>query len=713
MAVAVVGDMDIKEMQKKIEQHFSAIENPENAPERVEYEIPGNTDPLIAIVTDKEATNSIVQMFVKHPKAVESTVNDYRNILVRQIYNRMITKRFNELTQKPDAPFIAAGADYSDFIGPVDTYSSYAVVKENRMEESIRTILVENERVKKFGFTQGELDREKQVLLIRYDQMAREAGKNNSNSLADEYIRNFLKKEPVPGIITENAYARHFVPGITLTDVNMPAHKWMTENNMGIIVTAPEKAGAGIPSEDEIKQLLKNINRADITEYVDQTVDEPLLPDEPEGSRVVRRKDNTGFGYSELTFMNGVQVVLKPTDFKNDQILFSAFSPGGTSLYVDEDYMSAMMAAGIVTMSGLGNFDQIALGKKLTGSTARLSPYISELYEGVTGTAAPKDLETLLQLNHLYFTAVRRDENAFNTLIAQLKNQVANMKSNPVYAYMDTLYRVIAGNDPRTITIPTEEQINQIKLDHALYIFNDRFADAGDFKYVMVGNFDVNEIIPLLEKYLGGLPSGKRVETWRDVTPSFPPGIVNLDYARNSEEQSRVNISMKGDFKWTLKERIHFAMMTDILNIRLRESMREEQGGVYGVSVSDNAGLYPESRYSIDFAWGCSPGNADVLIGTVFDEVKKLKAHGPAATDLAKVKETFIRERETEMKENTYWLQILQNVYRQGDRLMTLDEYKKLVNSVKVRDIRRVSRKYINENNYVAGKLMPLKQQTK
>ncbi len=711
MAVVVVGDIPVEEMENKVKQHFSVLKNPENAPKRVEYNIPDNTDPLIAVVTDKEATNNIVQMYIKHPKVIEKTVGDYRDVLIQQLYNGMINKRFNELRQDPDAPFMYAGSGYSGFIGPIDTYSSYAVAKENEIGKALETILTENERVKKFGFTQTELNREKQAVLTNYDQMAKEADKNNSDRLADEFVRNFLEKEPIPGIINENAYAQHFVPDVTLEEVNALAKKWITDENVCIIVMAPEKEGVVVPTENDILQILRASKQANLKAYVDQVVDEPLLAEKPKGTRVFRRKDNPDFGYTELLFLNGVQVILKSTDFKNDQILFSGFSPGGTSLYLDEDYMSAMMATSIVTASGLGNFDQIALGKKLTGNTAKLSPYIGEIYEGVNGSATPKDLETMLQLNYMYFTAVRRDEKAFNTLISQISNQVANMKANPMYAYMDTLQKVVTSNNSRTITIPTEQQINRIKLDNALYIFNDRFADASDFKFVMVGNFKVNEVIPMLETYLGGLPSKKRVERWRDVTPEFPSGITKLEFDRNSEEQSRVNVYMKGDFKWDLKERLYFAMMTDILNIKLRESMREEQGGVYGVRLSGNVSRFPRARYSLEFVWGCSPDNVDKLVATVFDEMNKLKTNGPTEIDLNKVKETMIRERETAMKENSYWQQVLLNTYRQGDKLFTLEDYEKMIRSVKERDIRMMARKYFDETNYVLGELMPVKKE--
>ena len=709
MAVAVVGDLPVKEMENKVKQHFTALTNPTNAPQRVEYDIPGNKEPLIAIVTDREATASIVQLLIKHPRVVEKTVGDYRNMLIQQLYNGMLNKRFNEIAQEPDAPFMYAGSDYSAFLGNVDTYSVYALAKEDEISQSLEVLLDENERVKKFGFTPTELEREKIEWLTYYAQAAKEADKINSDRLADEYIRNFTKEEPIPGIITENAYTQHFIPDITLEEVNQLAAKWFTDENICIIVMAPEKEGISIPAEKDVLRILNDSKQAELAKYVDYVIDAPLLAQKPEGNRVFRRKDNSDFGYTELIFMNGVHILLKPTDFKNDQILFSGFSRGGTSLYLDEDYMSAIMAADIVTMSGLGEFDQIALGKKLTGNTAQLSPYISDIYEGVSGSAAPKDLETLLQLNYMYFTAVRHDEKAFNTLISQIRNQVANMKSNPLYAYMDTLYKVVTSNHPRTITIPTEEQINRIRLENALYIFNDRFADASDFVFVMAGNFKMNQaLIKQLETYLGGLPSKQRKETWRDVTPVFPAGITHLDFARNSEEQSHVNISMKGGFKWDIRERLYFLMMTEILNIKLRESMREEQGGVYGVNVSGSMNQHPKPRYSLDFVWGCSPENTDKLVVTVFEEAKKLKTSGPTESDVKKVKETLIRNRETAMKENQYWLNMLTNIYRHGDKPMTLEEYKKLVNSVKAKDIRRVTQQYFNDTNYVLGELKPV-----
>ena len=421
----------------------------------------------------------------------------------------------------------------------------------------------------------------------------------------------------------------------------------------------------------------------------------------PEGSRVLRRKIDVKFGYTELTFVNGVQIILKPTDFNNDRILFAGFSPGGSSLYLVEDFLTATVAANIATMSGIGNFDGLALESKLSDNTASLLPYISEMYEGVNGSATPDDLETMLQLNYLYFTATRYDETAFNTVISQLRNQTANMRNDPLYAYLNALNISVTNNNPRSVVIPDENQIDRIRHINALNIFNDRFSDASDFKFVMVGNFDVNSITPLLETYLGGLPSRRRIETWRDVTTPFPFGIRLVNHQQNTDNQSRVDIIMKGGFRWNIRERIQFALFTEIFNFILCEAA---QGKAHDINVTGNASRYPNPKYSLEIVFNCAPDIADSLIFVVFEEAKKLKANGPNAIELNQLKETLISQRESEMTENQYWLSVLLNTYQHGDRLMTFEEYKRLVNSVRPRDIRRIARQYFNENNYVIGK---------
>ena len=329
------------------------------------------------------------------------------------------------------------------------------------------------------------------------------------------------------------------MPGISLEELNKMGHSLTTDKNMIVLITAQEKQGVTVPTEQQVAEMIRSARSKKVEAYVDKVTDVPLLSTVPLPASVIKRTQNSEFGYTELLFGNGVRMILKPTDFKNDEILLAAFSDGGFSLYPDQDVLSAMLAPTIIVQSGLGEYDYTGLKKKLSGNTAQLSPYINELREGVNGNCSPKDLETMLQLNYLYFTGIRKDESAFNAYMSRTKNTIKPMRAVPQVIFADTLSKIISMNSPRVITIPTDAQLDQVNLDRMIQIFRDRFADASDFTYVMVGNFKTEEVIPMLEKYIGGLPSIKRKEMWKDQTPGFPPGKWLLMYPRIQNLRAR------------------------------------------------------------------------------------------------------------------------------------------------------------------------------
>jgi zinc protease len=708
MAVVVVGDIDPALAEQKIKEYFSKVPKAVNPPSRVEFPVPGNSEPLISIVTDKEASGFDATVFFKHPKSENITFGDYRNQLIRTLYTGMLNNRLQEIAQKPESPFLYGSAGYGSFIGrSVDVYSLSVGAKENQINKSLEIVLTENERARQFGFTSTELEREKKDMLSNYEKMAKEADKTESRSYADEFIRNYLEKECIPGIQKEFEIVKAYLPEITLEEINKQGKTWTTDDNITALITAQEKEGIAVPTEAQILDIIKAVKTKKIEAYVDKVSDVPLLAVIPAGTKVVKRTDDKNFGFTDVTFGNGVRMILKSTDFKNDEIVLSAYSPGGTSLYPDKDIMSATLATAIIGQSGLGDYDFIGLQKKLSGNTAKLSPYISDLREGVNGNCSPKDLETMLQLNYLYFTKIRRDESAYNAYISRIKNMIKPMRANPQVIFQDTLSKIISLNSPRVIAIPSDAQIDQVNLDRCIGIFKDRFADASDFTYLMVGNFKVDEVIPLLEKYIGGLPSIKRKETWKDVTPGFPKGLLVVEVPKNSEPQSSVAMIWKGDFKWNDKDRQGFSMLMNILAIKCRESMREDQGGVYGVSVNGSASKLPKPKYTIQSSWGCNPDNIKKLSQTVLDEMGKIKKDGPTEVDLNKVKETLIRQRETQVKENTFWMTSLQNHFLFGDRLLSLEEYKTFVNSFSGADIKAIAGKYLKTDSYVQVALTP------
>jgi len=708
IAVVVVGDIDPNLAEAKVKEYFGRIPKVVNPKTRIEFPIPENEEPLVSVVTDKEAPGFSVMILFKHPKSDNITYADYRTQLMRSLYTGMLNSRLQEIAQKQGSPYLYAGAGYGSFIGrTIDVYSLQVAAKENQIEKSIEVVLNENERVRQFGFTVTELEREKKGLHSMYEKLSKESDKTESRAYADEFVRNYMDQECIPGIIKEFDIVKEYLPGITLEEINNLGQSWTTDDNVIALITAPEKEGINVPTEKQVADIIKSVRAKKVEAYVDKVSEAPLLAELPVAIKVVKRIDNNTFGFTELTFGNGVRMILKSTDFKNDEIVLSAYSPGGTSLYPDADIMSATLAPTIIAQSGLGEYDFMGLQKKLSGNTAKLSPYINELREGVNGNCSPKDLETMLQLNYLYFTKLRKDEDAFNAYISRLRNMIKPMRSNPQVIFSDTLSKIVSLNSPRVIAIPSDAQIDQINLDRSTGIFKDRFADASDFTYLMVGNFKVDDVIPLLEKYIGGLPSIKRKETWKDVTPGFPNGLVVVEVPKNSEPQSTVAMVWKGDFKWNDKDRQSFAMLMNILSIKCRESMREDQGGVYGVSVKGTASKLPKPKYSITSTWGCNPENIELLTKTILDEMGKIKKEGPTDTDLNKVKETLIRERETRIKENGFWLGALQNHFLYGDRILSLEEFKTFINSFTGSDIKAIGNKYLNTGSYVQVALTP------
>ena len=708
MAVIVVGDIDPRLAEDKVKEYFGMIPKAVNPKPRIEYQVPDNVEPLISVVTDKEASGFNATIFYKHPKSDNISYKDYRNQLMRSLYTGMLNNRLQEIAQKPESPFLYAYAGYGSFIGrSVDVYQVSVAAKENQIEKSIDVALTENERARQFGFTATELDREKKDILSMYEKMAKESDKTESRSYADEFIRNYLTQECIPGIQKEFEITKEFLPGITLEEINKLGQSWTTDKNMAALITAQQKEGIEVPTEQKVAEIIKSVKSKKLEAYVDKVSDVPLLSEMPKPSKVIKRTDDKAFGFTDLKFANGVHMILKSTDFKNDEIIISAYSPGGISLYPVADVMSATVAPAIISQSGLGDYDFTGLQKKLSGNTAKLTPYISELREGVNGSCSPKDLETMLQLNYLYFTRPRRDESAYNAYVSRIKNMIKPIRSTPRMIFSDTLSKIVTMNSPRVITLPSDAQLDQINLDRVMAIFKERFADASDFTYLMVGNFKVDEVIPLLEKYIGGLPSLKRKETWKDETPGFPKGLVVVDVPKNSEPQSSVAMVWKGDFKWNEEDRQGFSMLMNILAIKCRESMREDQGGVYGVSISGSATKLPKPQFSVSASWGCNPENITKLTQTVLDEMEKIKKDGPTEIDLNKVKETLIRERETRMKENSFWLNALQNHFFSGDILLSLEDFKTLINSYSTDAIKVLANKYLDTKNYVQVALTP------
>jgi zinc protease len=650
-------------------------------------------------------------MFYKHPLKKEKNLGDFKDKMMAQLFTGMLNNRFNEISQKPESPYVFASADYGQFLARnKDAYMVNAMSKENQIDKSLDILLAENERVKRFGFTKTEFERQKEEMLSQYEKAAKEFDKTESMSLTNDYVNNFLTGDPIPGARKAYKYVKNLLPEIKLEDINALAKEFVSDDNMALVVMAPEKSGVEVPTEADILKIIKNSKSTDLQPYVDKFKEEPLVTADLKGSKVVSTKENTELGFTELKLANGVTVVLKPTHFKNDEILLSAYCLGGNSVIPDADFMSANYATQVIEKSGAGDFDNVELEKKLKGKNLEIHTYISDTKEGFRGNSTPKDIETLMQLVYLYFKEPRKDTIAFKAFMSQTENQMKFMKSSPMMSFYDTLFKSAYPGYKRLVIFPTPQQLQQVNLNKLYKIYISRFANAREFKFFLTGNFSIDTIIPLVTKYFGSLPSLNRQEAWVDVSPKFPKGVVNNTLYKGTDPQGMVGIVMSEPFDYNPKNLLELNMLKEIISIKLIEVIREKMSGVYSPQVMINPEHYPKSKFQFMVMFGCSPKAADKLTNAVFSEVKKIRANGPTETDLNKAKETLIRTRETDLEKNEFWLGKIESVYYDGTDPATILNFKDRVNAITIADLKLAANTYLLPKHYVRVVLKPEKK---
>jgi zinc protease len=706
MAVVAVGDFDKDVVERLIRDHFGRIAPAASPRPRQLFGVEGHDTTLVAIATDPEATGTVVEVNWKLPADEEGTVGAYRANLARQLYSRMLNTRFTELTQTADPPFIGAGSSYGSFVRTSSMYSLGAAVQNGGVETGLEAVLTEAQRVLRHGFTSTELERQKINVLRGLERAFAERQRTESVSFAGEYTRAFLEGEAIPGIAYEFQLAQLLLPQITLEEVNALARQWMTPNNRVVILTAPERADTQLPSREAILAVFDRVAGAHVAAYDDAAADEPLIATPPVPGRIVSSRPVPGLDATLLELSNGVKVYLKPTTFKNDQILMGAYSPGGLSLVSDEKHMSGTFGSQLVTLSGLGSMDVMTLQKVLTGKAASAQAFAGEFSEGMTGSASPQDLETMLQLAHLHFVAPRNDSIAFESFMSRIRASLANRSASPEVAFSDTFSLTLWQRHPRARPT-TLETIAEIDRNTAFRIYRDRFADAGDFTFVFVGAFDADAIRPLLEKYLGSLPSTGRVEGPRDTGMRPVRGVVEKVVRRGLEQKSQTRITFTGPFEYNRENRLVIAVLGDILDMKLRDVLREDMGGTYGVGVAQNTQRFPDGRYSFSIGFGTSPERLEELVAAVFTEIEKLKANGPDADALLKVKEQQRRSYETGLQQNEYWRAVLLGEAETGEPAAGVLHFPQRLDAVTTEQIREAARRYLDMQNYVRVSLLP------
>ena len=702
-AIVIVGDIEgfeyagkkgVKAMEQRVKDVFSTHPAAKNPMPRPSFSIPSNVEPLIAVATDKENTSTSLQMMWKHKKASNGTVGDYRQQLVRNLVDMMINDRLGELSQQASSPFLYAYAGYGGFLGrELDCFTVATAPKENRIEEAMQLLLTEMKRIDDHGFLQVELDRQKEEMLANYTKSAKEADKTPNNSHADEYTRNFLEGEVIPGIRQEWRYAKEFVPEITLEECNEVVKTWITDENMIVVLTAPEKKGVKVPNQKAIKKVIKKAKKAKTTQWVDNFKDEPLFDKELASVTPTVSKQNAALDYTEYTLPNGIRFIVKKTDYKADEIIFRSFSMGGTSLYSDAEAYQAQNAANFIDAAGIAQFNASQLQKKLKGKNLSISPSISGYTQGFSGSCSPQDLETTLQLLNLYYTAPRKDKETYDRLIESTKSQIKYILENPQTVFIDTYYKTAYPNDKRSVVIPTMEKINELNLDRMYEIFRERFADASDQVFFFVGNID-DAAVATIAKYLNNLPcNGKQKgEKWINREAQFASGVQHAEAVKGIERQGMIIMNGKSQgFDATPQNRIVVQELGEALQIRTTEYIREELGLAYSPSASVDFDIMPNKEVEWMFYISCAPGDTAKRVEQACIElIKQMCEQGPDESTLNKVKEQMIVNRGNSRQSNGFWLGQIYGSYFYGESRDHVNDYEQMVRSVSAADVKAI-----------------------
>jgi zinc protease len=706
MSIIAVGDFDPVFIEKHIKKHFSSFSNPVDEEERRIFPVPDHNETLFAIARDPEATRTRVSIYFKHELQAEKTVADYRRILIENCYNTMMNERLRELTKESDPPFLYGYSDVGRLVRSKEVYFLGAGVKELGIERGLDALLTEAERVKKFGFTRTELNRVQKEMLRNIERAYKERDKTESRHYAAEYIRHFLHGEPIPGIEYEYQLFNKYIPGIKVDEINQLADKMITEDNRVILVNGPQKENIPIPKEEQLLSVIESVKQKIIEPYIDQVSDEPFITELPVSGKIIRENKLDSINITEWWLSNGVKVILKPTDFKNDEIRFSAFSHGGNSLIPEEQFISALTATSIVMEGGIGRFKQIEMEKKLAGKTVMVQPYIGTLSEGMSGMASPEDVETLFELIYLYFIQPRKDSTAFLSYRTRMKGFIENRSAQPETAFNDTIQVTLAQYHHRARPW-TEELLDEMNLEESFNIYQDRFADAGDFIFIFLGNFDIESIKPLILTYLGSLPSINRNETWQDIGLLPPAGVIKKTVKTGIEPKSRVRLIFTGPYQWSRQNNYIMTSMISGLQIKLRKIIREELGGAYRISINSSESHFPREEYSVNIEFGCAPERVEELTQAVFTQIDSIKSYSLDMETILKVKESQIRNHEVNLKENRFWLTSLINAYYHKLDPLDILHYTDLVDNLTQELIQGAAQKYFNTDNYIRVVLLP------
>ncbi|HEX5869015.1 MAG TPA: insulinase family protein, partial [Longimicrobium sp.] len=657
------------------------------------------------VTVDPEVPRTTVNLNWMLPATPDTTPQEIRRGIVEGMFAGLLGDRLQDISLKPDAPFIDVGSYLGGSLRPVETFALNAAVAEGGAERGLGALVAELERAARHGFTAAELEREKSELLRMWEQIYAERAKTSSGAYAGTYTDNFLRRGPLRTVEDEYAMNRAVVPTVTLEEVNAAARRYAALRDRVVLVSGPERAGLTRPGEARLAAVADSVARSELAAYTETVSDAPLLARAPAPGRIVAEDSTAEIGVTRWTLSNGARVVLKPTEFKDDEILFAATSPGGLSLLADDQHLYGRTATAAVQLGGVGGLSLTDLQKRLTGKAASVGPNVSDLSEGMNGYAAPQDVETLFQLIHLYFTQPRRDTTAWAAYLQRGRESLRNRNVTPESAFGDTLTAILTQGHPRSRPF-TSAVFDSLDIDRSLAIYRQRFADAGDFTFYFVGTFDPDSLRPLVETYLASLPGTGSRENFRDLGVRPPNGVVERTVRRGVEPKARTVLVFTGPAEFSREASADVNALTEALELRLREKLREELGGTYTVGVSGSIARDPYPRYSLNIDFGSAPERVDELVRVVMAEIDTVRAAGVPQDVVDKVREAFRRSRETEMRENSTWLVRLMSYDRHGWDARGINE-NLAASRISVERVREAARLYLDPARRVQVSLMP------
>jgi len=704
MAVIVVGEIEPAQIEKEIKARFGDLKNPDNERKKVAGGVPKADGTRISIETDKELPSASIDVANLVPHRSNSTEQDFRRFVVEDVYQTIANERLAQLRRRPDAPFTSAFTSIGAEVREIDAFSRSAQAKNGKTEDALRALMTETLRIERHGFSQAELDRAKTIIARRSEESADQEATANGRVYTDEITRNYFTKELMIGRAAERDLTKKFLPLITVDELNALVKTFGTTENRVITISLPE--GQPLIKEDRVKAIIAEVEKSEIPAWEDKPIPTELMAKPPAPGKIVKEKKLDKIDVTEWTLSNGARVIVKPTDYERDAVVLTADSPGGTALVKDKEFKDARFASQVVGLGGVADLDADTLGKVLAGKQISVSASIGEVSEGLNAQASPKDLETMFQLLYLRVTAPRKDEEQFKVWQANSAEQLANQERSPEFQYFKSSAEALYNNNLRR-NLPRPDDFAKVDLDKALAFYKDRFSDVSDFTFVIVGEVDLAKLKPLVETYLASLPGKNRHEKEKDLGIRKVPGVVKKQWQFGIEPKATVRIDFHADDPWTKDKERDLYILGQVLQNALREEMREEKSGVYGVGANGSIARSPHQERSFSVSFGCDPTRVDELIDAMNKKIAAVATNGIDDAHMNQIKEIYTRTRETDLRTNRFWLNRLAYAYRYGEDPVEIPDTTKTLARMTVPNLKASIAHFLDKKQVYTAIRMP------